>query len=683
MSEPKANVPKFASFRPKPAPAPLEAETKSKGRDEERHSSKPRSEYEKRSRSSHHKRRRSRSWERRHTPLPPLSKDTVVSRAVPDESVQGTFVVDRKGDVKNLVYGSIHQYSVPPYHRFGAGYVLGASLDLKIDRDLEDGKQVVLRDWKAANGGRREKYIFSRAERDRPRLLRIRPEASVKAQDDISADFLSLEAPKVRKRKRGDSGGDGSSDSDQDSRDYRSIYGKSEDPKKPNDPTMEYVTESDESGSDAGRAIELDGSIRDQNVMLSKKVEESPADTEAWLALIDHQDILIKAGDDRRRITNADIRSTSDIKIHMYEKALERTRSLADRERLLQGLMAEGAKIWELKTQAHRWEQIARDNIDSLLLWASFLNFKQSTFPTFRYEEVKELYVSRLQLLLQTTKQANESSVHALFEQVLYVLLRFTLLVRESGYLELSLAIWQGILELNICSPDQQTSYEKTIELIQGFWDSEVPRLGEDGALGWRQYVSNEDSSNVPDTATDEPHGPIDESRMFKSWAEAERTRSICSRMPARTMDEVIEDDCYRVILFSDIQDFLIPFPITLRTACINAFLLFCRLPPVSSPELSRKWCTDQYIRNELLDRSSDKLKQELSQIEGMDSESTGIAALLFTLLPNYHHTPDMLFTSTAFQQLVKLRDQYGGDQGPVPYRFLRNILGQLVSTLR
>ncbi|KAF8863787.1 DUF1740-domain-containing protein [Acephala macrosclerotiorum] len=671
MSEPKTNVPKFASFRPKPTQQQVEVERKEL--DEEKHLS--RSKPEKEHKPKHHKRHSSRSREKTHE----RSKDLTLSRATPVEASPDVFIIDRKGDVKNLVYGSIHRYSVPSFYRYGAGYVLGASLDLKIDRDPDDGKEVVLRNWKVSKSGRREKYVFSRVEKEKPRILKLRPEAVAKSQENDHADFIPLQALRKKKRKRGERGGDSSSDSDDNIRDYRSIYGIAKGHDQPQDPDLQYVTESDSSGSDTRRDIKLDASVREKNVKLSRKVEEFPHDIDAWLELIEHQDALIRAGDDRRRITNAEIRSTADIKIHMYEKALEKTRSLGDRERLLQGLMAEGAKIWELKVQADRWEQIAIENIDSLLLWTSYLNFKQSAFSTFRYEEIKDLYTKRIKLLLITIESGTDSA-DPLYQQILYVLVRFSLFVRESGYSELSVAIWQGLLELNYFAPKQQLSQRESAQHFRRFWDSEVPRLGEDGALGWRKYVDNEDSSDIPDPISDEAHDSLHRSKLFKSWAAAERLRSKCSRMPARTMDEVIEDDPFRVILFSDIEDFLVTLPLKLHTLCIDAFLLFCRLPAMTRDcRETRLWSMDQFIRNDLLDWDFSKLRKEFSVEEHSDEDEHTVLKISFRpMLPDLHTSLESLFNVKSPQQTPKWQNQYVGENGPVPYQFIRNALKQL-----
>ncbi|KUJ21119.1 DUF1740-domain-containing protein [Mollisia scopiformis] len=668
MSEPQTKVPKFTSFRPRPL-QPQEANPRS--REEIRHSS--RSEQEKDRKSAHHKRHRSRDRDRIHASRTNLE----VSRVVPDETSSAVFNIDRKGDVKNLEYGSIHRYSVPAYHRFGGGFVLGASLDLKIDRDLDDGKAITLKNWKSPKFRGREKYVFSRVEKDKPRLLRLRPEvvAEVDNAKDTNANFISLQA-RGKKRMRGENGENASSDSEQDSRDYRSIYGKVKAQDQPQDHDMQYATESDDSGSDAGRAIRLDMAVRDKNVRLRRKVDECPHDIDAWLELIGHQDALISTGDNHRRITNAEIRSTADIKIHMYEKALEKTRSLADREKLLQELMAEGAKIWELQVQADRWEQIARENIDSLVLWTKYLDFKQSTFSAFRYEEIKEVYLSRIKLLLTAVEKSNNESADSFYQQVLYVLLRLTLFIRESGYSELSVAIWQGLLELNLCGPTSLLSKEEYINLFRQFWESEVPRLGEDGALGWRRYVDDETSSDVPEPITDEAQDPIRPSTIFKSWAAAERQRSKCSRTPARTMDEVAEDDPFRVILFSDIEELSILFPVNLRSLCVDAFLAFCRLPPTASDhELPGSWFMEQFIRNDSLGWDLAKFQQQLSVKAKDDTEVITLTSCFHVM---YQSIRPLSLTDNTSYQITKWDDLYGGDTGPVPYQYIRNALKQL-----
>jgi hypothetical protein len=305
MSDSKMTVPKFGSFRPKPAHLPEktvdEKERVDKTRDVVKHSKR------------HRSRSRSRDRERhRHSDKPRQQEsrpETVIKRAEVSEGE--LFVVDRKGDEKNLIYGSIHRYDVPQFRRIGNGNVLGISRNMKIDRDASDEKKIFLRDTRDSDIKRRERYTFLRM--DKPRLLRIRPDAQLDEINQASG-FISLE-PLRRGKKRKRSGSQASDSDSNNERDYRSIHGKEKaKANKPQDEAFEYASESEGSDSGGGQSNMTDA--RRKNVELSRAVELSPHDLKAWLTLIQHQDLLLRGDDERRRVTNAEIKSTADIKIH-------------------------------------------------------------------------------------------------------------------------------------------------------------------------------------------------------------------------------------------------------------------------------------------------------------------------------------------------------------------------------
>jgi hypothetical protein len=709
MTESKINIPKFGSFKPKPATDEGKAKeaviAHSRGRSDA-------DDKDKEDRRRRHGRHRSRSRE--------PGQGVVNAETRPPEKYgsQDIFVVDRKGDEKNLLYGSIHRYSVPPFHRCGGGSVLGLPSDMKIDRDFGDDKGIVVRNWRESKSKHREKYIFSKIQRDRPRLLKIRPEAVAEETGGQEADFVPLQAPRGKKRKRHGNVEGESSGSEHEDRDYRSIYGKIEDTQSVDD-DFQYVTDSESSVSEAGRTIKMDPSIQRQNIELSRKVENSPHDIDAWLALIDHQDVLIRA-QNGHRTTNAETRSTADIKLHMYEKALQNTRSLPDRERLLLGIMKEGAKIWEVKAQADRWEQISEDNIDSLVLWMSYLNFKQSTFSTFQYEEVKEVFIKRIKLLSEASNISEPANGDSLYHQLIYVLLRLTLFMRESGYAELAVATWQGLLEVNFSAPHQPFTKLDRVKFFKDFWESEVPRMGEEGALGWCHFAEQEGTTDVPDVLVDPTQDDLDNKDIFRTWASAERLRSK-NLLPARTMDEVVEDDPFRVILFSDIEDYLTSLPRNpaLYRSLLNAFLLFCRLPPMPpiDDEGSHGWATDAFVGSELLECESEWIKikyMKTAHSQGTDTHAEDIdgtrtpfsvqsyskdgkfsshhysclhikqlfAMKCLTNCPTaaaFSISPESKFKDNIWFQLGNSRERCGGDNGPLFYHWIRNSLRQLI----
>ncbi|CAG8960474.1 hypothetical protein HYFRA_00008193 [Hymenoscyphus fraxineus] len=682
MSEP--NIPKFGSFRPK---AQTSQQTPKNPERESKHHSKSGErkerwiQEEEKHRHRHRRHQRSRSRERH-------GKTTEVREAapplkVPYDNSPEIFVIDRKGDEKNLIYNSVHRYSVPPFHRIGAGNVLGAPRNIKIDRDASDDKVIVLQDGRDSNASRRERYAFSKIDREKPRLLRIRPEATVKDQDDPSANYVPLENTRSRKRRKIGAEDDGSSASDDDETHYRSIHGKKK-ATEPEDGALQYATESDDSSYEDGIPVS-NLAVRQKNVELSRRVEEFPHEIESWLALIELQDTLLRDEDDRHRATNAEIRSTAEIKIHMYEKALDRAKTLQDREKLLLGRMAEGAKIWDSNLQTARWEQISKDNIDSLMLWKSSLNFKQTSFTTFRYEEIRDMFLTRIELLSKEALKAAYLGADAIYQQLIYVLLRATLFIRESGYQELGIAIWQGVLEINFQRSEQNSSVPVSPGSLNDFWESEVPRIGEDGALGWRHFLETQDSPEAPPSLTDEPENSFMQVKhqIFGSWAAAERFRSIST--PARTMDEVVENDPYRVILFSDIEKFLIVLPSeaeSLHKALLDAFLLFCRLSPMSAlnREAPYEWCSDAFVEGEVLESKPDSMKKQYFPPKETNEDVTiSNVSMLRTSPSSFQFSSDTMFSSKLwFEGIPAWSERYSEQHRPLPYPWVRNTLKQL-----
>ncbi|KAG4027576.1 hypothetical protein MFRU_029g00990 [Monilinia fructicola] len=753
MTETNSAVPKFGSFRSKPSSAVVDLKqdnehklatrgnqhtrgedrprhhrrhhrsrsrekytSRSKGNShprDSRHRSRSREKYrtrEKESREEYGSQYRSRSRDNRRSDYRSMNEEEVQIH-LQDEPVKhrseireaevasDIYVSDRKGDVKNLVYGSNHRYSVPPFHRIGAGCVLGAPRDTRIDREYGDDKGIVLTNLREFRMNNREKYIFSKVERDRPRLLKIRPEVSVDESFLHGDDFVSLQIDRGKKRKRVDREPGSDSDSDHDDTHYRSIQGKAKISNQPQDGAFQFASDTDSSGSDTGRTMRLESSVKQKNMELSRRIEQSPSDINAWLSLIEHQDALLRAGDDRRRITNAEIRSTADIKIHMYEKALDKIHCLQDRERLLLGLMAEGGKIWEVKVQAERWAQIAKENIDSLVLWKSYLNFRQSNFSTFRYEDVREIFLSRIRSLKTTISAApGWITVKSLYEQLLYIVLRATLFIRESGFTELAVAIWQGILEMNFQGPESiHTIHETppltesgTLQLFGEFWEAEVPRIGETNSLGWKNFAETGDDSKVPEPQADEPETSLGRQNLFRSWVVAESSRIKASRVPARTMDDTVEDDPYRVILFTDIENFLILLPKSaeyLRRSLLNAFLIFCHLPfmPNQDQESSIDWSYDSCLHNEILDYDSEWIKEEYftkPAEDAIEGEEPKVSLVFATPTRNFAMGPESMFSTNWFSSFKPWKEIYGSeDNGPVSYFWVRNTLKQLANT--
>lgn len=87
-----------------------------------------------------------------------------------------------------------------------------------------------------------------------------------------------------------------------------------------------------------------DEKAREKNAELDKKAKSDPYNPEAWLEFVDHQDILLHAGRQGRRITQAERNSSGEVKLAILEKALK---NLPHDEKLIARYMEIGATLWE------------------------------------------------------------------------------------------------------------------------------------------------------------------------------------------------------------------------------------------------------------------------------------------------------------------------------------------------
>ncbi|KAK2757596.1 hypothetical protein FQN54_004565 [Arachnomyces sp. PD_36] len=679
----KKPVPKFTSFRPKPV-AQLETQT---DREAERSShrgerSRHRSNHSKsdhdsrsrrRSRDRHtHRRRDSRDF--RDLGLEkPQRESTPSAKAGPPAPEH--FFEDRKGDRYNVIYGTLHRYSAPQYNRLGRGSVLGLFNSYKIDRNLSDEATVVITDNVAGRGSSKQKTkhknILSKLNNRGSNLIRIRPNTEHDGSLDAQRDFLPLDSHGGRKRRRLH----GAPQFAEDQSDYRSIE-PTADPAQDLSSDLEEVSDSD---LRQGNEVDLDDNeeAKIRQVELNKGVQEHPDDPSAWLALIDHQDALIAtaSGNQKRKLTAAETQSVADIKISMYEKALSKLKMHTPRDRLLLGMLEEGSKIWDTKKLSRRWRDVLKENPQYISLWTKYLDFQQTQFIDFTYDQCRSIFTNSL-------KTDSGSDLNNL-ENVnikLYLFLRMTMFMREAGFTEHAVGLWQAMLEFNLFTPQKYETSKNSPEAMSSFaefWETEVARIGELHAKGWGGV-----NGTAVEPQTLQSKGVVDNKSLFESWVTCEREREVNSRLPARTLDEVEEDDPYRVILFSDIEEFLIPFSGSIASdLLINSFLAFCLLPPLVSDETAEfvgQWRGDPFLRNDLLDRcDGEKWLPDLKNSESSFIQTTSRAFPF----QNFLATSDTLFADGGgwFSSLEVWKKSYLDNDGLIDTTWVRRALRSLV----
>jgi len=729
----KIAVPKFASFRPKASLLPHsqglpEKSQVSKGTNDDDLSTASRRFRERPNRNAHaHERQRSREHsERRHDRSQRRehkyrgsvqSKSHEQSLVEVLDATQNLYVADRQGDPHNITYGTIHRYAIPPYLRTGAGSIIGLSVDNKIDRTASNDNGLVVSNGNPNRTGRRERHLLSRSQLGLTKEMRIRRIGSPDPALENGSDFVSLSLSQNRKRKfdhrcRTSSGSD-SSDEEPGSH-YRSIEGKAKPRDGPADEDLEFVVDSATSDSGAHRILSIDDTTREQSVKLSRRVDTDPTNVDAWLDLINHQDRLLSVsnGGERQKPTSAEKRSIAEIKLSMYEKALGKAAKGERFERVILGMMEEGSKLWDTKKLGSRWRSILQEYPGLIGLWTKYLDFQQTNFMTFQYEDCRSTFLDCFRVLDSASLTKSNTSLynHDIDMVWIYILLRLTLYMRESGYAEHAVGIWQALLEFNFFMPKQfdpsmdgaqdPTTHKDCLSSFEEFWESELPRIGEENAKGWESWTLTGGVTAAP--KTDVPGISVNNERVFESWVRSERLRALETRSAARTVDETLEDDPFRVVLFADVRDCLFYIAsLTCRSELLNAFLAYCRLPAFLSgltASSAGDSLTDPLIMNDALEESDSFISRwdlDTSRVDAAGASNTEIqdtdaapSSNAWTKTPfdfpgrHFQLSLDSLFAEQGrwFSVFDPWAARYEGDNGPIVQAWIRCALKMLVN---
>lgn len=610
----KLTMPKFASFKSKNEKDALKPpkfssfKPKAKESDEVRHRDKDRDREERRKRSRHldihhdhhrSKRRRSTSHDehtdsrrddcRQRLQLVSHPKAAAQHREEERETPR-LYYRDTKGDPLVIKYGTLDRSQIPAYYRDGCGRVLGTAGRLTIHRDGPRDQFSLRMPGEGPYVYRDKDGLRSKTWRVRQNPIRIRTKEAV-PHDDLDGDFLPLSTSKKRKRSR-----DVSDSGDDQQPSYRSIEGKAK-------PKLDVDSDT-ETDSDSVEEIDLgqENPLKRTSIQLSRRVKDHPGDIDSWLQLSDHQDALLRAGEDiDHQALENEAHSYAEIKLHMLESALSNVSDPKDRERVLVPLMREGIKVWSSKTTTKRWAELLHDEGANFQLWKTHLDFSMSDIATFQFSQVQDMHLDRLTSI---TKRhlAKTSSEH--FSEAIYVFLRLTRFIHDSGFRELSVAAWQALLELNFFRT-ASVDHGSWTEAFGQFWESEVPRIGELDARGFANYDGSQEVGNFEEPQKDSSP-PSSESRdVYKRWASIEHHRAEKARLPAKTMDEGTDDDPFRVVMYQDISSFLFVIPSNmlpeLQEQLVDAFLMFFRLPPAFR---SSTW-TEEVFRDQFLTGTS------------------------------------------------------------------------------
>ncbi|KAJ3326989.1 hypothetical protein HDU76_012445 [Blyttiomyces sp. JEL0837] len=371
-------------------------------------------------------------------------RDRHEARAEERDNEPKPFYYDRKGDPANLIYESLPRDKVPVYFRYGDNVLSPSSSVWRILRS-KTGSGVVLFRF-----GQHKEIPFYKelktALRGKP--LNFKRLFSSLPSDDVEGQFGFVSFSR-----------DDSGKTDADliaTEDGNAMY----------EETKDFMLKTHE---------------------LSVALEKNPRNLDKWVEYINYQDTLMDAKGKRGALKLV----INEKKIAIIEKALK---MLPGNETLLCMYMDCCEQTWESTKLLTKWDTILQENIGSIALWNKYITFRQTNYASFTVTGCLEVYEE----CIDTLVNEDEGAVSNREEILIHLLTRACSLLIQSGFIERAIAIFQAMIEFNAFCPEafEGQTLAQRLDMFEVFWESECPRFGEKGAVGWKSDITGKNSAN-------------------------------------------------------------------------------------------------------------------------------------------------------------------------------------------
>ncbi|KAF1799857.1 NRDE-2, necessary for RNA interference-domain-containing protein [Mucor lusitanicus] len=510
-----------------------------------------------------------------------------------------TFVMDKRGDADNLRYGGNHIYSIPEYKRRGGGRVVGLPFNKRIDNSVVKAGQVSIIDRSDKKPPRYTDSNYAWKELDKSlKRIRIKPKRNLPDPFASHTNTISFDDQFSKHALENETYASSGVD-------YRSLEGNKVKRRRVDEDSEEEEGES------------FNDHIRQRTIDFNRKLDQEPHNVQLWLDFIRFQD-EVAAGLDPANSSNNNKSSLNEVKLSIFEKALDHNPT---DEELIHAYLTCGAETWETLKLLREWDTMLKQHPDSIRLWAEYINLRQTNFASFSYTQCVKVFEDALSTLKRQANKCKQDDMERredIESLMVYILLRACLFIKQSGYQEKAFAIIQAAVEFNLYAPvnfsmkhvEQQHTAQEKVDAFVEFWDSEVLRFGEAGALGWHEYFRARDNGEeIPDTVLDKPptNNEEDDNDMLslKDWLASELESEQKNRLPLRmnqAEDDSVDEDPYRIILSDDITSFL--FDTTsegARQSLIYSVFVFMGLP-YTPPQVGTNthFFTDTFTHNEM-----------------------------------------------------------------------------------
>ena len=353
---------------------------------------------------------------------------------------------------------------------------------------------------------------------------------------------------------------------------------------------------------------------------------EDPSDVSLWLEFLKFQDetylwgcvpgVMDTEGSNDPKKQNH--LALIERKIAIYEKALHSNPLAVE---LIVGYMSLCEEVWDQDRMIKTWRDTVFKLPQKAALWVNYILYCQRQFSFFTVAQLSTIYAKSLSTL---------SSLHEGFlrshkpeddieESLISIVALFCLFLRGAGHTEKAVALYQALIEFNLCSPaslsSADISVKERMEFLEPFWDSGAARIGEPGAKGWRSWVEHdkrefpdfgllklqqiwsETDTLSPSSADDQEMELVKEKALAEAWISVETFRELQHHLPWKPSKEGEADsldDPDRMVLFDDVSPYL--FHLTLEESRLSLVQHFLNFLGVQTSAVSSDCCMGHHV---------------------------------------------------------------------------------------
>ncbi|WFD33614.1 hypothetical protein MCUN1_000427 [Malassezia cuniculi] len=290
-------------------------------------------------------------------------------------------------------------------------------------------------------------------------------------------------------------------------------------------------------------ATDVQDETPEQDIQKSKAHEEAralnehlhahPSDTDSWLKLVHLQKRL--APHDTSAAAIARVRVAVLERAESVQKSADLTLTLARMRLLADNGLESGPRLHEM------WKElISRAEYKHAELWLAYLEFCRSDLHTFELDAVLATHAEALRALC-AQPGADEARITIVREAAV--------MLKSAGHLELAVALFQALLEINFERSDLPA--DAVLDIFEAWWDAGSPRIGDPGDYqGFSTVPRHESVHGIIEQDTHESNG--DDNDDDDDWLVNELKSA--SDRPKRLAEQ---GDPFAFILAEDLRDYL------------------------------------------------------------------------------------------------------------------------------